>query len=152
MKESRRFVVKIVRKQSERRFYNMQVDHPNIIKPEEVIWNTNQYLAILPELVALNLALDSKSLAISELQGMSHDLANGLQFLHDSGIAHMDIKPSNLVYHPKTFVLQIIDFNLAVWVKNPDDTISGRWGTLAWMAPGLYIFYTSHNNTNLISY
>ncbi|KAF9066163.1 kinase-like domain-containing protein [Rhodocollybia butyracea] len=70
---------------------------------------------------------------------MSHDLANGLQFLHDSGIAHMDIKPRNLVYDPKTLVLQIIDFNAIVWVKNSDKVIRGRRGTTDWMAPGLYI-------------
>lgn len=138
-KRFRKFIVKIVRKKREQRFYNIHVKHPNIIEPEEIIRNSDQYLVILPELLSLDLALDPNSSTISKLYGMSHDLANGLQFLHDSGIAHMDIKPSNLVYHPETFVLQIIDFNSVVWMKNPDEMISGHRGTFAWMAPGLYI-------------
>lgn len=115
----------------------MQLDHPNLMQPEQVISAFNWYLIVLPELVTLNFSLDPKSVVLRKLPDMSYDLANGLQFLHDSGIAHMDIKPNNLVYHPRTFVLQIIDFNLAVWVEDPDQTLLGHRGTLFWMAPGL---------------
>lgn len=137
----------------------MRVQHPNIILPEEIISTfVGWYLVVLPKLVSLNLALDlshplhPKNPMINKFWGMSHDLASGLQFLHDLGIAHLDIKPSNLVYHPRTFVLQIIDFNSAVWVKNEDETISGHQGTLFWMAPGLYTLYAHHININLVSY
>jgi serine/threonine protein kinase len=144
------FVVKIILAKREQKFYDMHVGHSNIIHPEQIIIDSGLYLAVLPKLVSLDLALDTSSSAVSKFQSMSHDLASGLQFMHDLNIAHMDIKPSNLVYHPATFVLQVIDFNSVIWVKNLDETISGRRGTLAWMAPGLCIPYTSRIRTNLV--
>lgn len=150
-KNYRSFIAKVVRRRNEKKFYNMQIAHPNIMKPEEVISTYEWNLVVLPKLVSLNFALDPHSSPTSKLQRMSYDLANGLHFLHHSGIAHLDIKPDNLVYHPKTFVLQIIDFNTAVWVKNADEKISGYRGTLAWTAPGWYILCVSHIiNTNLV--
>lgn len=121
----------------------MRIKHPNIIQPEQII-TTDLYLVILPELLSLNIALDVNHSTASKLLNMSYDLANGLQFLHDSGIAHMDIKPANLVYHLKTFTLQIIDFNSAMWVRGMDEMVMGYWGTLPWMALGWYNLYAPH--------
>ncbi|KAF5380205.1 hypothetical protein D9757_008188 [Collybiopsis confluens] len=50
-------------------------------------------------------------------------------------VAHLDIKPDNLVYHPDTFQLQIINFDVAVLLANHDQKISGCRGTEGWMAP-----------------
>lgn len=123
----------------------MRISHPNIIKPEEIISTCDWHLVILPELISLTLALDAKSSAVRKLQDMSYDLAHGLHFLHSSGITHLDIKPDNLVYHHKTFVLQIIDFNTAVWMKNLDVKLSDKRGTSDWMAPGWYhLVYASN--------
>ncbi|KAF9073553.1 kinase-like domain-containing protein [Rhodocollybia butyracea] len=149
MKKSRKFVVKIVRTQRERRFYKKRVEHPNIIQPEEVFNAVDWDLVVLPELVPLSIVFEvNRSFKLdSKMSGkfldMSNDLANRLQFLHDSGVAHMDIKPHNLVYHPKTFVLQIIDFNSAVWIKNPEETRSSRYLLLdgAWFVHSLRSSY-----------
>ena len=75
-----------------------------------------------------------------DLQGMlldlSEDLTIGLSFLHKNGIAHLDIKPSNLVYtngsHPQ---LEIIDFDIAVQVHNEEEEIDKYCGSKDWMAP-----------------
>lgn len=71
-RKSRKFVVKIVRNIREQRFYDMQVEHPNIIKSEKVIHTSDWYLVILPELASLNLALDPNSSAVCKLQDMSY--------------------------------------------------------------------------------
>ena len=65
---------------------------------------------------------------------LSRDLANGIVFMHNSGIAHLDIKPGNLVYD-KDFRLQIIDFDTSVWAKNEEFMIRGYIGSEWWMAP-----------------
>jgi serine/threonine protein kinase len=65
---------------------------------------------------------------------LSRDLAKGVTFLHDNNIAHLDIKPANLVY-TLDFQLQIIDFDTSIWVKNEDEKISGRVGSEGYMAP-----------------
>lgn len=146
-KDSEKFIAKVVRKKCEQKFYRMKVEHSNIIKARSVIRTSDWHLVILPELVSLHLLLEGHVSGKHKLVRMSHDLARGVQFLHDSAIAHMDIKPHNLVFHPQTFVLQIIDFNSCVFVQHADEMISGRRGTEAWMAPGwylLYIFYASN--------
>ncbi|KAF5349744.1 hypothetical protein D9757_014552 [Collybiopsis confluens] len=140
-KGSSGLVAKIIRTKRERRFYNMRLNHPNIVKSEAFLSRPSLGLNIvtLPELSSLEYTLIREccagSFVSTNFLDMSYDLANGLRFPHSRSIAHMDIKPSNLVYHPKTFVLQIIDFNLVRWVKSPDELVVGFWGTPGWMAP-----------------
>ncbi|KAF5368793.1 hypothetical protein D9757_012271 [Collybiopsis confluens] len=130
-------IAKIVRSSSEQKFYRRQLKHPNVIKseamiPSSYIWS----IVVLPELVSLESSLENKvSFTFRTISSMCNGLGNGLQFLHNQHIAHMDIKPSNLVYHPTTFTLQIIDFNLSIWVKNTHQTVTGSRGTPGWMAP-----------------
>ena len=62
------------------------------------------------------------------------DLIEGLAYLHSHGVAHLDIKPGNLVC-TDDFRLQIIDFNSAVQVRHEDDMVKGVYGTRGWMAP-----------------
>lgn len=65
---------------------------------------------------------------------LSRDLVAGVLFLHESGIAHLDINPRNLVF-TDNFRLQIIDFDVAVRVNGDDDEIDYYCGTKGWMAP-----------------
>ncbi|THG99783.1 hypothetical protein EW145_g7200 [Phellinidium pouzarii] len=65
---------------------------------------------------------------------LSRDLARGITFLHDRNIAHLDIKPDNLVYTSE-YRLQIIDFDTSVWVESEDEKIKGYIGSEGWMAP-----------------
>jgi len=65
---------------------------------------------------------------------LSRDLAKGLTFLHDNDIAHLDIKPANLVY-TDNYCLKIIDFDVSVRVKGEDYEIDDYLGSEGWMAP-----------------
>ncbi|KAH9964012.1 kinase-like domain-containing protein, partial [Russula compacta] len=58
----------------------------------------------------------------------------GLACLHEHGVAHLDIKPGNLV-HTDDCRLPIIDFGSAVRVGSEDDTAKGIYGTPGWVAP-----------------
>lgn len=62
------------------------------------------------------------------------ELIAGLAFLHRHGIAHLDIKPDNLVY-TDSFKLEIIDFDVAVQVDNEDVLITDDVGTDEYIAP-----------------
>lgn len=57
----------------------------------------------------------------------------GLEYLHQNGIAHLDIKPENLLIG-EDFVLKICDFDLSV--VEGDDKIKGN-GTESYRAPEL---------------
>ena len=61
-------------------------------------------------------------------------LIDGLEYLHRHGIAHRDIKPDNLVVDEE-FRLQIIDFDIAMRVKDEDEEVYDQCGTEGWMAP-----------------
>ncbi|KAI0245958.1 kinase-like domain-containing protein, partial [Lactifluus subvellereus] len=61
-------------------------------------------------------------------------LIKGLAYLHKLCIAHRDIKPDNLLVDPD-FCLKIIDFDIAMQVKDEDEEVDGKCGTTHWMAP-----------------
>lgn len=70
----------------------------------------------------------------NKLAQCTRDLIEGLAYLHGHGVAHLDIKPRNLVYTDHNH-LQIIDFDSAVHVMSEDDEIEGLCGTHGWRAP-----------------
>jgi len=63
----------------------------------------------------------------------SRQLIEGVGFLHLNGIAHLDIKPQNIVALPHQ--LFIIDFDISVRVSGPNALIDRWCGTPGWMAP-----------------
>ncbi|KAF5338263.1 hypothetical protein D9757_006622 [Collybiopsis confluens] len=74
----------------------------------------------------------------SELVEMCSALAAAISFLHENMIAHLDIKPANLVVQRSIFgtlQIRIIDFSISVSVANAEERISSRSGTPRYMAP-----------------
>ena len=69
----------------------------------------------------------------SEVVDFSRQLIESVAFLHSCGVAHLDIKPQNIVAHPNR--LFIIDFDISVRVDGPKALIDRRCGTPGWMAP-----------------
>ncbi|KAH9952917.1 kinase-like domain-containing protein [Russula dissimulans] len=61
-------------------------------------------------------------------------LIRGVAFLHKLCIAHRDIKPDNLLVD-RDFCLKIIDFDIAMQVKDEDEVVDGQCGTKHWIAP-----------------
>jgi len=59
-------------------------------------------------------------------------LIEGVQFMHEKGVAHLDLKPSNLVLVGGR--LHIIDFGLAQLCL-PNQVLRGFRGTPGWVAP-----------------
>jgi len=61
-------------------------------------------------------------------------LIKGLAYLHELCIAHGDIKPDNLVVD-QDFCSKIIDFDIAMQLKDEDEKVDDECGTKHWMAP-----------------
>ena len=59
-------------------------------------------------------------------------LVFGLQALHKSGFAHLDIKPANIMINPVTLEVKIVDLGLAC-----DTNQCGKAGTPIFMEPGI---------------
>jgi serine/threonine protein kinase len=69
----------------------------------------------------------------SEVVDFSQQLIEGVAFLHRLGVAHLDIKPQNIVARPNR--LFIIDFDISIRVDGPNALIDRWCGTPGWMAP-----------------
>jgi serine/threonine protein kinase len=70
----------------------------------------------LPEATPLNLAF-AYGMFCNDVLDSSRQLIEGVAYLHGRGIAHVDIKPQNVVVLPNQ--LFIIDFDIAVHVDGP---------------------------------
>ncbi|XP_041440430.1 protein kinase C delta type-like [Xenopus laevis] len=64
----------------------------------------------------------------------SAEMICGLQYLHSRGIIHRDFKPDNVMLSSEGHI-KIVDFGLAAEGVFDKDTITGRIGTFAYMAP-----------------
>lgn len=82
--------------------------------------------------------VDYLRLAPEQLSGRVNKLCDGLieglGYLHGLCLAHRDIKPNNLLVD-QAFCLKIIDFDLALQVKDEDEEVDDQCGTENWMAP-----------------
>jgi len=75
-----------------------------------------------------------------------HDIANGLYFLHNKGIAHRDIKLQNIlvVKSEQRMVAKLADFGLSKVVKNVNGEIEmfkKPAGTMSYMSPEIMDCY-----------
>jgi serine/threonine protein kinase len=81
----------------------------------------------------LDLELKLRTFQSSTVVDLSRQLIAGVRFLHRHGIAHLNIKPGNLVVLQNQ--LFIIDFDISVCVNDPDALINRWCGTPQWMVP-----------------
>jgi serine/threonine protein kinase len=60
----------------------------------------------------------------------------GVQFMHQQNVAHLDLKPDNIVIRSANELrLLIIDFSVSVQVGDQESWIQGYRGTHGWVAP-----------------
>lgn len=143
-----------------------QLQHPNIVVMKELMSLNDGLALIMPDngaialssyIQLLNSASTLKAQGLNDLQtllltdnnhthGLPLDLVlniaiqltEALQYLFEEGFIHKDIKPANIIIHPQTHHVQLIDFNLASRIKQSKKTADhpeNLEGTLAYLAP-----------------
>lgn len=86
-----------------------------------------------------------KSLNKEDIKYIIYQLVYALRYIHeDLDIAHLDIKPANIMIDPTTLELSIIDFGLSCENK----CMSG--GTLDYMSPEYYQKFRTKKKINII--
>ena len=60
-----------------------------------------------------------------------------VRFMHKQNVAHLDLKPDNILVTPTTTNprLRICDYDVSVRVAGPDSWMTGYQGTQGWTAP-----------------
>ncbi|KAF5389579.1 hypothetical protein D9757_004101 [Collybiopsis confluens] len=97
---------------------------------------TASYL-VFPYWVPLS-ELSSHAVQSSQLVAICSDIASGVIFLHENLIAHLDLKPDNLVMERDLaggVQIRIIDFSVSVMLSSKDQQQSTYQGTEGYMAP-----------------
>jgi len=70
-----------------------------------------------------------------EVLDVALSVSEGLRFLHSLGVAHRDVKPSNLIYSTSRKELKLIDFSLAGVAPKEEMSFHGNVGTKGFVAP-----------------
>lgn len=131
-----------------------ELDHYHVVKLKDFEWNS-EYLFLIMEYCSggdLSRFIQSRRrLPENIAKRFLQQLALALQFLHSKNIAHMDLKPQNLLLtskeNPK---LKIADFGFAQYLKDKMDSSNLR-GSPLYMAPEMFCSTTYDASVDLWS-
>ncbi|KAH9003154.1 kinase-like domain-containing protein [Lactarius hatsudake] len=114
--------------------HTMRPQSPHVISFIETIPSITGGWLILPKLYSIRNQELMDSCGVRGRDELGRGLIEGLGYLHEHGIAHRDIKPGNLVYDDD-LCLQIIDFDVAIEVRDENTEVDEYRGTRDWTAP-----------------
>ena len=108
---------------------------PLALKP----WR-NGYALVMEDFggIALGDYIRDQKLSWQEVLALSLQMSDILQELYQARVIHKDINPANLLIHPQTKQIQLIDFGLASLLPKETQELqspNALEGTLAYMAP-----------------
>lgn len=109
------------------------VNHQNIVKCHEM-FDQNGEIQVLLEFMDGG-SLENRHVSNErDLAHLSHQILNGLAYLHGRHIVHRDIKPSNLLINSDKIV-KIADFGVSRILAQTMDPCNSSVGTIAYMSP-----------------
>ncbi|MDJ1182472.1 trifunctional serine/threonine-protein kinase/ATP-binding protein/sensor histidine kinase [Roseofilum casamattae] len=117
---------------------NLEVE--GIIQPYALERYKNRYALIMEDVGGISLAeyKDTSSLSIVQFLEIALQLANILHHLHQNKIIHKDIKPANILIHPETKQVTLIDLSISTLLPKETQnlqTLNVLEGTLAYLSP-----------------
>ncbi|NEO86076.1 MAG: AAA family ATPase [Spirulina sp. SIO3F2] len=126
-------------------FHNQYVltqtlDHSAIVTPLALERYTNGYALVLPDTGMVSLAADwpQTERSLTEFLDVALQLTQSLHYLNGQQILHKDIKPANILIHPTTRRLKLIDFSIASLLPREQQQLANPnrlEGTLAYISP-----------------
>ncbi|CAD8098984.1 unnamed protein product [Paramecium primaurelia] len=114
------------------------LDHRGVIKLHEV-YESEQFVFLVFEFLQnknLNDTLE-RGVTIPESQAFNiiNDLLETVQYIHEQGILHRDLKPDNILLRNETQKYVIIDFGLADIYREDGQYLFKKCGTPGYCAP-----------------
>lgn len=93
-----------------------QLNHPALARPLALERNNSGYALVFPDENLISLTAywqQTKNQNLSEVLAIALQLTDTLDYLSQKRIIHKDIKPANILIHPKTKKIKLIDFSIA---------------------------------------
>ncbi len=122
-----------------------QLDHPGLVRMEALVAYDNGQAIVMEDFSGLSLAQYLKQtlekeqqLPLPEVLSIGVQLAETLHYLGQQRVIHKDIKPANILIHPQSKQVKLIDFGIASLLPRETQTLKnprGLEGTLAYLAP-----------------
>lgn len=111
-----------------------QLNHQNVIKIYKYFHEFNYYFLILEDCTGGNIYdyITTHELKESDILKLTFEIVDALNYLHEKGIAHLDIKPANVLLD-KYGRAKLCDFGLAR--KDHGSSCNQFSGTRCFMAP-----------------
>jgi len=104
---------------------------------------TNENIYIVMEFVGggdlLDAILDVGGFDEARAARAINDILRGLDYLHNTGICHRDMKPENVLFHPEMNVWKIADFGCATLFTETNPYMTDFEGTIQYMAPEILV-------------
>lgn len=100
---------------SEKNAFNLS--HPNIVKTQQMIWKNEHNIYICMEFggnLTLYQIIETKTVEPTFKIHCMKSIVCGLIYLHVKNIVHLDLKPSNILYHDLRNIWKISDFGASV--------------------------------------
>ncbi len=116
------------------------LDIPSIIKPYSLEAYRNGYALVMEDFggVSLREFTQGKPLTLEQFLAIALQLLDTLHLLHQQRVIHKDIKPANILIHPDSKQIKLIDFSIASLLPRETQeiqSINGLEGTLAYLSP-----------------
>ncbi|MGD1806326.1 trifunctional serine/threonine-protein kinase/ATP-binding protein/sensor histidine kinase [Dapis sp. BLCC M126] len=116
------------------------LDILGILKHYSLLRYKNGYALIMEDIGAISLAEYQQQFSVSVAQfwEISLQIAEILHHLHQNQIIHKDIKPANILIHPETKEVKLIDFSISSLLpkeRTSLQTPNVLEGTLAYISP-----------------
>ena len=116
-----------------------KLDHPNIVKVLDYGEFEGSTYLVMEYLEGITLKEVKKPLRVEMAVRLIRPIAEAIEYVHDHGILHRDVKPSNIMI-TATKKVMLTDFGIAKWLEDPSDqfTLTGAGigiGTPEYMAP-----------------
>lgn len=113
---------------------------PGIVHPLSLEPYGHGFVLVLPDQGALSLSdyLADHSLSLPDILKLAIQLTEVLHYLYQQRVIHKDLKPSNLLIHPQSQQIQVIDFGIASLLPKETEAVKHPTvleGTLAYLAP-----------------
>ena len=116
------------------------LEHPAIVQPLSLERYNNGYALIMPDsgAIALSEYWQNSEQTLTNFLKIGIQLAEAVHYLTQKRIIHKDIKPTNILIHPETRQIQLIDFSISSLLPIEQQQLINPnvlEGTLAYISP-----------------